>query len=145
MVPAGRTLTVNGTLTLAGHNVSGDGKVVADNYTFGSSISGNVTIIGDAATVDHDMTIEGNANVSIKGNVTGSAKLIINGKANVTVTGNVAVYVVVNDSASVSVANTTGNGYIENNSTGNVTNGGETVGAYKNEKDTAAKSVKVVK
>ena len=142
-VPAGRTLTVNGTLTLNGMVVDGAGKVVATNYTFGSTIRGDVTIIGNGATVTNAMTIEGNANVTIKGDITGSAKLTIAGKANVSVTGTSSVAIVINGSANVALKNHTGS--IENNSTGTVTNGGETVKPYSVEKDTKVRSAKVVK
>ena len=144
VVPAGRTLTVNGTLTLAGHDVSGDGKVVATNYTFGSSISGNVTVIGNTATMAGNMTISGNANVQISGAITGGYKLTINGDAAVAVTGNAATTIVVNGTADLSVGSTTG-GAIENNSTGNVSNGGKPVDPYKVGTDTKVRSAKVVK
>ena len=127
LVPAGKTLTVNGnvnlrrrTLTIDGQmtvngnfnlnggTLTGDGNLYADNMTWGSTISGSLRITTGSVTLAGDMTIAENANVVVNGDITDGATYtltISGGKVTAQdVTGNLTV----SGTASVDVADVIG-------------------------------------
>ena len=131
-IPADRKLTVTGTLTLNGYDLSGEGTVDAGTIVLGSTISGTLTITADAAEIKGDFEITGGT-LTIANSITseGTYTLTVSGGTLTVEAGTIEANLTVSGEAVVAAEGVKVDGNVTNNGTGEVTTGaitGETEG-----------------